>query len=124
MSIPAAPTLLTPAAAATAVILSPEYFWAASSGATSYTLEVSLFADFSLLFGLLALSALKAALYPPLPSNTRIYWRVNAQNSDGISAWSSAYFDTQDPDLGFPKITDHIARGKGLILHQFQENFG
>ena len=124
MAIPAAPTLSSPAAAATGIGLAPKYVWAASSGATAYNLQVSLVADFSALFAGLQTAALGVPFYPPLPAAGRVYWRVSAQNSDGVSAWSSAYFDTADPDLGFPKITDHVARGKGLILHQFQENFG
>ncbi len=124
MAIPAAPALSLPVAAGVGIALAPEYSWAASSGATSYNIQVSDKADFSNLLASAPLAVRKYFFYPVLPAATRIYWRVNAQNSDGTSAWSSGYFDTDSPDFGFRLIADHVAHGKTLVLHQFQENFG
>ncbi len=88
---PSAPTLASPANGATGVATSPTLSWNASTGATSYTLQVSTSSDFSTLVlnqtGIVGTSYAASSLL----NNTTYYWRVNATNAGGTSAWSSVW---------------------------------
>ena len=88
---PSVPTLTSPASGNTGVLLSPTLSWNASSGATSYRLQVSTLPDFSVLIkdtsGILGTSAVVGPLLP----NTGYNWRVSATNANGASAYSSIY---------------------------------
>jgi regulation of enolase protein 1 (concanavalin A-like superfamily) len=87
--IPSAPTLSSPANGATGVAANPTLSWNASSGATSYGLQVSTSSTFSTTTvnrtGITATSSAVSGL----GNNTTYYWRVNATNAGGTSAWSS-----------------------------------
>jgi hypothetical protein len=76
--------------------LTPSLQWSASSGASSYTLQVASDSAFTHL--LLNQSGLTTLSYDiasgVLKKNTNYYWRVSAQNSTGTSSWSSASFQT------------------------------
>ena len=93
--IPAAPALSSPSNGAFNVSKSPTLSWNASSGATSYRLQVSTSSTFSTtIYDAANITSTSAAL-SGLRSFTRYYWRVNASNSAGTSAWSSSrYFYT------------------------------
>ena len=94
--IPAAPTLSSPANGAFNVSKTPTLSWNASPGATSYRLQVSTSSTFSTtVYDAANITSTSAAL-SGLRSFTRYYWRVNASNSAGTSAWSSSrYFTTR-----------------------------
>lgn len=88
-SIPAVPVLITPVDSALNVTLVPTFVWGTSFGAVSYTLQVSLNNSFSNFVynqsGITGTNQLVAGL----GSNKVHYWRVNAVNDNGTSAWSS-----------------------------------
>jgi len=88
---PSAPTLSSPSSGSTNISTSPTLSWNASSGAASYGLQVSSNSSFSALVynqsGLTGTSQQVTGL-----SNSAIYyWRVNATNSAGTSAYSSTW---------------------------------
>ncbi|MDD5673200.1 MAG: fibronectin type III domain-containing protein [Chitinivibrionales bacterium] len=91
VAAPAAPALISPANAATGVAVNPTLGWNASAGASSYSLQVATDAGFSSKIvdqnGLVGVSYNATGL----TNNTSYYWRVNATNAGGTSAWSSAW---------------------------------
>jgi phosphodiesterase/alkaline phosphatase D-like protein len=89
VSPPSAPTLASPADGATGVSVTPTLSWNASSGATSYTVQVSTVADFSSLTLDSTLTTTSVNLIG-LSNNTQYYWRVSATNSGGTSAFSTS----------------------------------
>jgi hypothetical protein len=88
-SAPAVPTLASPNDGATGVSVTPTLSWNVSSGATSYTVQVSLAADFSskIVDSTLAATSITLA---GLANNTTYHWRVSAANISGSSAFSSS----------------------------------
>ncbi len=90
VSAPAAPTLASPSDRATGVSTSPTLSWNASTGATSYALQVSTSSDFSTL--VVNQSGIVGTWNGvSLMNNTTYYWRVNATNAGGTSPWSSVW---------------------------------
>jgi transcriptional regulator CtsR len=94
---PAAPVLKSPVSAATVSTRTPRLEWNASSGATSYGLQVATTSTFTTL--VVNVTGITGLFYDILPGtlswNTYYYWRVNASNSYGTSSWSSyRYFKT------------------------------
>ncbi len=88
---PSAPTLSSPANGATGVSTSPTLSWNASSGATSYRLQVSTSSAFSTtVFDQSGITSTSQAV-TGLANGTLYYWRVNASNTAGTSAWSSVW---------------------------------
>lgn len=90
-TIPAAPTLSSPANGATGVSTSPTLTWIASSGATSYRLQVSTSSAFTTLTIDQSGITTTSQAITGLASGTLYYWRVNATNSAGTSGWSSVW---------------------------------
>jgi hypothetical protein len=89
--IPPAPTLSAPANAATGVAVSPTLSWNAASGATAYQVQVSTDAAFTTtIVDDATLTATTKAL-SGLAYSTTYYWRVNARNVAGTSAWPTAF---------------------------------
>lgn len=86
---PAAPVLSSPANGATGVSTNATLVWNASSGATSYRVQVSTSSSFTTLVadqpGLTGTSTTVSRL----AAGTVYYWRANATNSGGTSAWSA-----------------------------------
>ncbi len=102
-SAPPTPTLASPANGATNISTSPTLIWYSSSGATSYRLQVSRYSSFStLVFDNAAITATSKQV-SALSYSTIYYWRVNASNSNGTSAWSSVRsFTTQSAPSSDP----------------------
>ncbi|MBM3119538.1 MAG: hypothetical protein FJ006_08340 [Chloroflexi bacterium] len=96
---PPAPTLSSPANNATGVAIAPNLRWNASSGATSYQVQVSTASDFNTtIFNQSNITATQVTVSPALNANTIYYWRVKASNSAGNSDWSSVWiFATGTP---------------------------
>ncbi|MGA9363770.1 MAG: choice-of-anchor D domain-containing protein [Bacteroidota bacterium] len=88
---PAAPTLVSPANGATGVPTSPTLSWNASSGATSYSLQVATSPSFDTLYisqtGITATSYVISGLVP----STTCYWHVSASNASGSSSYSNVW---------------------------------
>jgi hypothetical protein len=89
-SPPNAPTLSSPANGATGVAVSPTLNWNASTGATSYGLQLSTSQGFSTTVVNQTGIAATSYAVSGLTNNTTYYWRVNATNTAGTSGWSSS----------------------------------
>jgi subtilisin family serine protease len=93
---PAAPVLSSPANGATNISTSPTLSWAASTGAVSYGVQVSTAPDFSTTVTNTSVTGTSITL-SGLANGTTYYWRVNATNSVGTSAWSTTRSFTTAP---------------------------
>src|SRR2546422_735116 len=88
---PAAPTLASPPNGAADQPPTVTLSWSSTAGAASYRLQVSTGPGLStLVLDDSTLTATSRAV-GPLANGTIYYWRVNAKNGGGPSAWSSAW---------------------------------
>lgn len=108
---PAPATLSAPANNATGQSTTPSFNWAAVSGATSYTLEISTLADFSNIIQTVPnISSLPHALAVPLQENTEYHWRVRATNACGTGNPSvspgrfKTWLSSCKPSTDVPKV--------------------
>jgi len=92
--VPVAPVLLAPASSAVNQSLTPTLSWNASSGATSYDLQVSTTSNFSAAVQNFSGLTSVSKVLSELANNTIYYWRVSATNASGTSLWSATYFFT------------------------------
>ncbi len=88
---PAAPVLSSPADASTGVSTSPTLSWNASSGATSYRAQVSTSSTFTTTVYDQSGIASTSTNVSGLSAGTVYYWRANATNAGGTSAWSTVF---------------------------------
>jgi hypothetical protein len=90
------PILISPGNGTADVGLRPELGWQEVIGASGYTVEISSDADFAIV---LESGSTKDLVFLPtadLPSNTILYWRVQADGNNGPGLWSDIYdFTTQ-----------------------------
>ncbi|MGA9364840.1 MAG: LamG-like jellyroll fold domain-containing protein [Bacteroidota bacterium] len=107
-SPPPPPTLSSPSNGATGISTSPTLSWNASSGATSYELDVSTNSSFSTFVLIQRGIWLTSYTVSGLANNTTYYWRVNATSGGGTSDWSTTWSFTAEcpvparPTLVFP----------------------
>ncbi len=98
---PSAPTLLSPVNGSTNQSKTPTLSWNASSGATSYRLQVATDSLFtSVVFNDSTITTTSKQLYP-LNANTKYFWRVNAKNSAGTSSYSTIWNFTTAAEIGW-----------------------
>lgn len=91
VTVPSAPTLASPSNNATGIALNPTLSWNASSGATTYSVQVSTNSSFTnLIANQTGITSTSFSL-SGLVNSLLYYWRVNATNSAGTSGWSSTY---------------------------------
>ena len=95
---PNPPSLLSPTNGASDTTCTPTLDWSESEGATTYTVQVSVASNFS---STVVNQTVSVSQYTvpsgTLTSFTTYYWRVNATNIYGTSAWSSVWnFTTGD----------------------------
>ena len=88
---PAAPVLATPANGGTGIATNPTLTWNASTGAASYGIQVSTDSGFSSFITNQSNVTTTSFELSGLTSNTTYYWHVNATNSGGTSAYSTAW---------------------------------
>jgi hypothetical protein len=96
------PEMISPAAGSVPDSLRPTFTWESSPDATSYTVVVSIYANFS--YPLINVTV-KDTRYTPtknLPANKKLYWRVRA-NGANPSAWTKSSFISPAP-LTAPSI--------------------
>jgi hypothetical protein len=97
VATPAAPALASPENNATGVSTDPTLSWNASSGATSYMVEVATDPEF---LNIAFQGGISGTSQPVsgLLNETLYYWRVNATNTGGTSDWSTVWnFTTVGP---------------------------
>jgi photosystem II stability/assembly factor-like uncharacterized protein len=90
------PVLATPVSGATNVAVSNTLSWASVAGATAYRLQLSTDAGFTAIVKDTTQAGLSKAM-GPLTNATTYFWRVNAQNPGGASAFSSGSSFTTVP---------------------------
>jgi len=90
VTVPSIPTLSSPTNGSTGVSTSPVLSWSASTGAASYTVQVSIDPNFAS-FVTNTTSTSNSFNASGLSGNTTYYWRINAQNTAGSSAWSQVW---------------------------------
>jgi ligand-binding sensor domain-containing protein len=88
--LPGRPAALSPADSAFELPLTPVLTWSAASRAASYELQVATDPNFSYSACVIAKSGITSTSFTVngLNTHTRYYWRVNATNAAGTSAWS------------------------------------
>jgi predicted phage tail protein len=105
-TIPTAPTQLSPVDASTGIAVVPTLSWNSSTGATSYTMQVSANSSFSIL--VLNQGGITTTTWQVIGLNplSIYYWKVNAANSAGTSAWSDTWsFTTTGPSPAVPLLS-------------------
>jgi hypothetical protein len=95
---PDPPSLVAPSSGASGTSCTPTLDWNDSTGATAYTVQLSVSSSFS---SLVVNQTVSSSQYTvpaaTLTSFTTYYWRVNASNVNGTSGWSSVWhFATGD----------------------------
>jgi aqualysin 1 len=109
---PAAPTLVSPANGATGVSTSPTLTWNASATATSYRVQVATDAAFATLVSDQSVPGTSANV-TGLAAGTVHYWRVNATNAGGTSAWSTVSSFTTAAGGGPPAAPTLVSPSNG-----------
>lgn len=89
-----APVNLTPGGGTTIGTLTPTLNWDDVSGATSYTVQVSLSPTFGTLLKNVTVYTSDYTFTTSLPAGKTIYWRVRANAANGPSQWSTESFIT------------------------------
>ncbi len=103
IAVPPMPVLVSPPNGSSGQPVSVNLIWHPSAGATSYRLQVSTDAGFSSLIINDSTVTDTIKLVSGLSQLTTYYWRVNAKNSGGTSAYSAVWnFSTQ---ALFPNLT-------------------
>ena len=102
---PSAPTLNSPSDGATGIDVNPTLSWFASSGATTYRVQVSTASDFS--SPIVDDATLTSTSKPVsgLTASTLYYWHVSASNAGGASAFSASRQFTTGVGLLPPVLT-------------------
>ena len=112
---PPVPTLFSPFNTAAYLSSNLVVQWKRSRGASSYRLQISGLADFSIL----ALDkSLTDTLYSVtgLSSGTTYYWRVNATDTSGTSVWSSIWkFTVGTPVVSMPATPSLLSPGNSAM---------
>ncbi len=93
IATPMAPVLTAPSDNAANVAVAPTLTWNASTGAASYHVQVSTGISFASTAVDSTLAGLSKAI-SGLSNSTKYYWRVNATNAGGTSAWATDRFTT------------------------------
>ena len=104
-AVPGVPTLASPSNSATSQPLTTSLTWNAVSGASTYRVQLSTSFTFAntIVDDSTVASALRAI--GPLSTSMTYYWRVNAKNAGGTSAWSDIWsFSTVPPAAGAPTL--------------------
>ena len=95
---PSAPILSSPSNGATGVSMTPTLQWNASSGASSYQVQVATSSGFTtIVFDQSGITNTQVTVSPALSPSTQYYWRANATNAYGTSSWSSTWSFTTAP---------------------------
>ncbi len=127
-AVPDTPILASPANHSVGQPLSPSLSWNPAAGAVSYSVQVSTTFDFVSVIA--SQSGITATTWAPpgLTYGTKYFWRVNATNTGGTTAWCGEWdftttTGTQVPalqasnlvftDIGKDKATVNWTRGDG-----------
>jgi hypothetical protein len=87
----AAPILVSPVNGATGISVTPTLDWDTVVGATNFLLEVATDSSFISIILSDSTFTLTSRAVSGLSNSTRYFWRVNASNAGGTSAWSTVW---------------------------------
>jgi hypothetical protein len=106
-AVPEIPTLSNPTNNSTDQAVSLTLSWNVASGADSYALQVSTSTGFNSTF--LNKSGINSTseLVSGLKNNTTYFWRVNATNAGGTSAWAIPWSFTTQAGFGIEEISEN-----------------
>ena len=90
---PAVPTLSSPANNSTGISTTPALTWNPVTGADTYNLQIATDASFTAIIKDTSQTGTTYNVTTALTNGTKYYWRVNATNAGGTSAWSSVFKD-------------------------------
>jgi YVTN family beta-propeller protein len=91
-SAPLPPSLSLPTNGATNVSASPILIWSNSASTASYGIQVSTVSTFATtVLSRTGITAVACTVSTALAPNKQHFWRVNATNTGGTSAWSAIY---------------------------------
>lgn len=100
------PKLLSPVNGTVLLHRRPSFDWGNVVGASSYTLQISKYSNFSSLMVNTPATASNFTLPADLPANSTLYWRVRANGVNGPSLWSkTSSFTTGNPP-SVPALVD------------------
>jgi hypothetical protein len=85
------PTLLTPANAATDVVLAPTLTWGTVPGATTYRVQLSTISTFASTVADDSTLTAGTKAITGLSNSTTYYWRALSKNAGGTSAWAAPF---------------------------------
>ena len=109
VTTPSSPLLSSPTNGAMGISLNPNLSWSASSGATTYRLQVSTSSGFSTTVYDNSTITSTSQTISGLSNSTIYYWRVSASNSAGTSNYSSSWsFTTDTVTLGHIYYVDAV----------------
>ncbi|HMD68903.1 MAG TPA: GDSL-type esterase/lipase family protein, partial [Chitinivibrionales bacterium] len=104
-AIPGVPNCLSPAAGATNVALTAPLIWSKVTGAISYHAQIATDTGFAAVVKDSAGLSDTTLAWTGFANNTRYFWRVQAINPGGASAWSVDSFTTIAPQSVFANIS-------------------
>ena len=120
-----APTLSAPANAAVGISVTPTLTWGMVGGAATYRVQLSTVSTFaSTVVDDSTLMFETKAITTALTANTTYYWRVNAKNDGGTSAWSTIFSFTTTT-TGVFAATPHyvpVTMGHNGVLEVYMAN--
>ena len=117
IAAPATPTLTSPADGTTGLSLTPTLTWSTVTGAATYHVQASTVNTFATI--LVEDSTLTSATKAlnGLANGTQYYWRVQAKNAGGVSAWTNPWgFMTIIAEPQTPTLTAPTDGTTGLSL--------
>lgn len=114
---PATPMLVLPANNATNIVTTPTLTWSTVVAAATYRVQLSTNSTFNTtVIDDSTLTVGSKGVSSPLSKNTIYYWRVNAKNENGTSAFSSPYtFTTIPPVPATPVLNTPANNATGII---------
>ena len=117
LALPVVPVLLSPSNGASGVSTRPTLAWNASSGASTYRLQVSVSNTFgTTLFDDSTITLTTRQLSNPLNNGSAYFWRVRGMNAAGVSDWSQTW--------SFTTSLTGVTQGKDLPLEfALRQNF-
>ena len=99
LPIPSPVTITCPTTNTTGVILNPKLEWSNSAYTTLYHVQISTTSAFTTMLVYDSVTANSDSVLLSLSYGTKYYWRVNAQNSVGTSAWICDSFSTLSKNI-------------------------
>ncbi len=104
-STPAAPALVSPVNGATGTSTAPALDWSASTGATSYYVQVAADSFFGNVVRTQTVSGTSWTVSPSLANGTNYWWRVRAENSCRNGSFTQAWnFQTKPAGCTLPAV--------------------